>query len=353
MTPPGNPAAAGAPSARRILIILMGAIGDVVRALPLLGRLRRGYPDAHLAWAVEPLSEPLLRGHPWLDQVLVYERNHAPWSFPSFLRQVRQGRFDLVLDLQRHLKSGITAWVSAAPRRVGFAAANSKEYNYWFTSEQIEPQPPMRLKLMQYQAFAEYLGLPAAPVEFGLSAGAAEIARAQELIGELPAPLLAILLGSSWPSRDIFPEMAAETALSLHHNHGLTPLLIGGSKERELADAVMRRLGQIPAANLVGRTSLRDLLAIFPRCTAAFGPDCGPMHIAAAAGCPVVSLWGATAPERSAPWGFDELTIKAPIPCHPCYLRHCPIDRECMRRISPALVALTVERAMTAALQSA
>ncbi len=107
-----------------------------------------------------------------------------------------------------------------------------------------------------------------------------------------------------------------------------------------------RHLDGVPALNLAGRTSLRDLIAIFPECAAAFGPDSGPMHIAAAVGCPVVSLWGATAAERSAPWGFAELAISGAIPCHPCYLRKCPIGRECMRRISPEEVGVTVRRAL-------
>src|SRR5207302_7528915 len=92
---------------RRVLIVLMGAIGDVVRALPLLGRMRRAWPDAHIAWAIEPKSEPILRSHPWLDETIVYDRRHAPWHFLPFLNRIRAGHFDLVVDLQRHLKSGI------------------------------------------------------------------------------------------------------------------------------------------------------------------------------------------------------------------------------------------------------
>ena len=87
---------------KRILIVLNGAIGDVVRALPLLGRIRRGWPDAHIAWAIEPKSAPILDRHPWLDETILYDRRHAPWSFVPFLKRVREGRFDLAIDLQRH-----------------------------------------------------------------------------------------------------------------------------------------------------------------------------------------------------------------------------------------------------------
>src|SRR6202048_406329 len=78
---------------RRVLIVLLGAIGDVVRALPLLGRIRRAWPDAHISWAVEPKSAPVLEGHPWLNQVIVYDRTHAPWTFIPFLNRIRAGHF--------------------------------------------------------------------------------------------------------------------------------------------------------------------------------------------------------------------------------------------------------------------
>src|SRR5438132_12998021 len=120
------------PSRRRILIVLTGSIGDVMRALPLLGRVRRGWPDAYIGWAVEPKSEPLLRGHRWADKLIVYNRSYAPWTFVPFLRSIRSERFDLVLDLQRHFKSGLISIVSGAPQRLGFARSNTKDFNHLF-----------------------------------------------------------------------------------------------------------------------------------------------------------------------------------------------------------------------------
>jgi lipopolysaccharide heptosyltransferase I len=337
-------------SPHRVLIVLLGAIGDVVRALPLLGRIRKAWPNAHISWAVEPKSSAILEHHPWLDEVILYDRTHAPWTFPSFLRRVRNGQFDLVIDLQRHLKSGFTSRISGAPDRFGFAAPNTKEFNYLFSNHQIAPQPNMRLKLVQYQAFGDALGIPQSKIEFGLSATDDERARARELLRDAPRPMLAVILGSSWPSRVYFPDSTAAAIRRAACRDGdspaLFPVLLAGPDETKLADDVMRQLDGVPALNLAGHTSLRDLIAIFPECAVAFGPDSGPMHIAAAVGCPVVSLWGATAAERSAPWGFGELAISGAIPCHPCYLRQCPIGRECMRRISPEHVGDTVRRAL-------
>ena len=342
---------------RRVLIVLLGAIGDVVRALPLLGRIRRAWPDAQIAWAVEPKSQAVLEGHPWLDELIIYNRR-APLSFLPFLVRVRAGHFDLTLDLQRHLKSGIVSIASGARVRVGFDRSNGKEFNHLFSTRQIAPQPPMRLKLMQYQAFADALGLAPAPVEFGLVASDIERARAAAMLEGASRPRLAVILGSSWPSRIYFPDAIAavirEMAIARDGCPALFPVLIGsGRDEVALADQVVANLAgapvlNLPILNLAGRTGLRDLVAIFAECAAAFGPDSGPMHIAAAAGCPVVSLWGATAPERSAPWGFADLALAGAIPCHPCYLRECPIGRECMRRIAPAEVAAALRRALAA-----
>jgi heptosyltransferase I len=333
---------------KRVLIILLGAIGDVVRALPLLGRLRRAWPQAHIAWAVEPKSSPIIENHPWLDQLIVYDRRHAPWSFVPFLREVHACHFDLVVDLQRHLKSGIVGMVSGARDRIGFAVPNTKEFNHRFTTRQIEPQPNMRLKLMQYQAFADALGVPPAPIEFGLRLPPEEDARARAIVAGVRRPLVGVILGSSWPSRIYFPESVAavirELARPVDGSMPLFPVLIGGPDEVAIGDAVMRNLDGVEVLNLVGRTRLRELIGIFSECAVAFGPDSGPMHIAAAVGCPVVSLWGATAPQRSAPWGYAELAIHGEIPCHPCYLRDCPIGRECMWRITPADVIAMVRR---------
>lgn len=335
---------------RRVLIVLLGAVGDVVRALPLLGRIRHAWPDAHIGWAIEPKSASLLEGHPWLDEVIVYERAHAPWTFIPFLNRIRGGGFDLVVDLQRHLKSGLASRVSGARSRFGFSAANTKEFNHLFSNHRIEPQPNLRLKLLQYQAFGDALEIPPVPIAFGLAASNQERDRARAMLADAPRPLLAVILGSSWPSRIYFPDSTAavinELARAGENSPALFPVLLGGPDEAGLAADVMCRLGDTPALNLAGRTSLRDLIAIFPECAAAFGPDSGPMHIAAAVGCPVVSLWGATAAERSAPWGFAEFAINGAIPCHPCYLRQCPIGRECMRRISPSEVSAALRRAV-------
>ena len=332
---------------RRILIVLHGAIGDVVRAMPLALRVRRGFPRAHVAWAVEPPAAPLVAGHPAIDERIVFRRDLGPRAFLPFLREIRRGRFDLTLDLQRHLKSGIVSRASGAPRRIGFHRANTKEGNWLFNTETIPRLRHWSSKLHQYLAFAEHLGLDdGAPIEFGLAPERAEESRIDALLGGRSAPFIVVFVGSTWESRWWLAEETAGVLRALEDRHGLSAVIVGApGAEQRFADEIAMRAGK-SAVNLAGKTSLRDLIGLFARARAAFGPDSGPMHLAAAVGTPVVSLWGATSPERSAPHGSEDLAVVGSVACHPCYLRRCPIDRMCMRQIRVDAVLGALEAAL-------
>jgi len=326
--------------------VLHGAIGDVIRAMPLALRVRRGFPHAHVAWAVEPASAPLLEYHPAIDERIVFRRDLGPRAFLSFLRQVRRGGFDLVLDLQRHLKSGIVSRASGAPRRIGFHRANTKEGNWLFNTETVAPQRHWSSKLRQYLAFAEHLGLPEAPIEFGLALDRAGEARVDGLLDGRSEPFVVVFVGSTWESRWWFAAETAEVLRVLRARFGLSAVLVGApGKEQQLASEI-ERLAGAGVTNLAGRTSLRDLIGLFARSRAAFGPDSGPMHLAAAVGTPVVSLWGSTSPERSAPHGSEDLAVVGAVACHPCYLRRCPVGRLCMRQIRVDAVVGALEAAL-------
>jgi lipopolysaccharide heptosyltransferase II len=330
--------------AERILIVLLGAIGDVTRALPLANRLRAGYPRAHIAWAVEPAAAPVLANHPALDDRLVFERRGGATTFLAFLRRVRRERFDLVLDLQRHAKSGLVSAASRAPVRVGFHRHNAKELNWLWNTHTIEPVEPRGWKLDQYLRFADFLELPPSVPRFDLTLTEEEQASVTRLLASRTRPFAALFLGSNWESRLWFAERCAGVVDGLAER-GLDAVLIGGADVRELAAETVRR-STLPPLDLSARTSLRESYGVLARARVAIGPDSGPMHLAAAAGTPVVSLWGATTPARSAPFGSEHLVLVGRVPCAPCYLRRCPIGRQCMLDISVARVMAQVTRAL-------
>jgi lipopolysaccharide heptosyltransferase II len=325
--------------------VLLGAIGDVVRALPLLQRMRAAWPDAHITWAVEPAAAPIVTGHPALSRVVVFKRHEGVSAFARFLREVRQVEADLSLDLQRLFKSGMASWASRAPTRMGFHYRSSREGNWLFNNRFIPPVERFTSKLGHYQLFADELGLPRVPVSFGLQVTPEEAARAALLLQPAGDRLAVMFLGSTWPSRQWFAEAAAEVCRGLR-DRGVAPVLIGVQADAAFS-AEVESLSHGAALNYTGKTTLRDVIALASRATVAIGPDSGPMHIAAAVGTPVVSFWGATSPKRSAPYGFEQLVIQGEAPCVPCYKKECPIGRVCMQSITAAAVLERVDRVLT------
>jgi lipopolysaccharide heptosyltransferase II len=330
----------------RILIVLPGALGDVIRALPLLGRLRRAHPEAWIAWAVEPASAPLLVGHPWLDDTLVFARGEGLRAVLPFLRRVRAGRYECALDLGRGLKSALIAWASRAPTRLGFARRDGREGGWLLATRRLPPQGPEHPKLRQFLAFADALGLPPAPIEFGLAPTEAEAREAAALVAGLGEPLVAACVGSSCPSRYWLPERTAAVLRALRAAHGTSAVLLGTSADLGFAAETLRAVDGGGVRDLVGRTTVRQLLAVLSRTRLAFGPDSGALHLAAAVGARVVSLWGATSPLRSAPFASEDLVVRGEAPCTPCFLRTCPIGRVCMQAIGVETVVARAEAAL-------
>ena len=330
--------------ADRILLVLFGAIGDVVRALPLAQRLRAGYPRAHLAWAVEPAAAPLLAGHPALDARLVFDRAGGARALLRFCREIRRQHFDLTLDLQRHAKSGLVSVASGAPVRIGFHRRNAKELNWLCNTHTIDPVEPRGWKLEQYQRFADLLELPNGPLRFDITLTPAEEARVEALLAPRTRPFAGLFLGSTWESRRWFPASFARIVEALD-TRGLDAVLLGGGDTTAIAAEIAALTG-CPVRDLTARTTLRETYGVLARARLALGPDSGPMHLAAAAGTPVVSLWGATTPARSAPYGSEDLVLVGRVPCAPCYRRECPIDRWCMQTLTPARVLAPIARVL-------
>ncbi|HXG53414.1 MAG TPA: glycosyltransferase family 9 protein [candidate division Zixibacteria bacterium] len=330
---------------RRILIVLHGSIGDVARALPLANTLRRAYPEATLAWSVEPPSAPLVARHPAVDEVIVFDRPRWWRALPAFARRIRNGRFDLVLDLQRHFKSGLVSLLSGAPVRLGFHRLDAKEGNWIFNNHFIPAFGDGLPKLEHYMKFADYLGLERGPLEWRLEIDAAEAAAVRRLLEGVSARFAVLFAGARWESKRWFADQIAECARMLQQRYDLDVVLLGGKDEAAIAAEAVRRHGE-RIADLVGRTSLREALGVIARAQVAVGPDTGLAHLAAAVGTPVISLWGATSPLRTGPHGFGHLALQGRAPCAPCYRRRCPIGRICMRSIAVEEIADKVQLAL-------
>jgi len=332
---------------KKVLIVLHGSIGDVTRALPLAAMLRRSFPHLFLAWSVEPACFPLLQGNRAIDQIIVFDRARWWKSARDFLGRVRAGKFDLVLDLQRHFKSGLISWWSGAPRRLGFNRRDSKEFNWLFNNRRLPAYGDRIAKLEHYLKFADHLGIERTLPEWDFNLTAEEQAFVNRHLGESGGAFAVLFVGARWESKRWFPAQIAECAEHLRQEYDFKVVLMGGSSDRNLAGEACAR-ARSGLINLVGRTSLREAIGIIQRARLAVGPDTGLMHVAAAVGTPVVSVWGATRPERAGPYGFADLVIQGKAPCVPCERRKCPIDRVCMRSITASQIRYKIRDALAA-----
>jgi lipopolysaccharide heptosyltransferase I len=321
----------------RILIIKPSAIGDIVHALPVLNLMRRRWPEAHITWMVTAACAGMVESHPQINEVIRFDRtgSASAWRSPAaavrlarFMRELRERRFDLVVDLQGLFRSGWFAGQTKAPRRVGFA--NAREMGWLFyTARVISSWEDHAVE--RYLCMAEALGLGKEPVEFHFAVSDADRAAVATMLPEA-APYAVLLPGANWETKRWPVERFAALVNPIRQRFGLQSIIAGGSADRALA-------AQIPGAlDLTGKTNLHQLVALLERAALVIGADTGPTHIAAALNKPLVTMHGPTDAVLTGPYGRNDGVIRLDIPCSPCFSRKCA-HQSCLKwlAIEPVL----------------
>ena len=307
----------------RVLIVRLGAIGDVLRLFPAVRRLRACFPGLHLAWLVEDLSAPLLEDHPDLDDRIVLSRAaaraaagspRAVWPMVRHLRErLRSGRYDVAIDFQASLKSGFLTRLSGAERRVGLSPPHSREMSFLFVNEWVDLSSAHLNRVDRNLEIVGALGAGSGPVEPVLKERAEEGAEAERVLLEAGfegSPPIVLAPGTS--GRQAYKRWPVEhwsRLARLLSAAGLRSLVLWGPGEDDLAARVA---GEGDGARLAPRTGLRLAAAILRRSALFVGADTGPMHLAWVVGCPVVALFGPTDPGLNAPRGPGDQVLVAP-----------------------------------------
>lgn len=334
----------------RILIIKLGAIGDVVHSLPVLATLRACHPEAHLSWAVEEKAAPVLEGNRDLDELILLERKRlggfsAFHYFPRWLRILRAKRFDCALDLHHLFKSGIIAYASGAPLRVGFRKL--REGNFIFMNRWIRPDRRHSHAVDKYLSLLSALGIHEAKWvrRFPLAWDSGD----EKAIGQFLTqhglgqnePWVGVNPGANWESKRWMPERYAKVADQLVEQCGVQILVLWGPGERFVAEAVARAMTQKPL--IAPETTLKQLMALIHRCRLLISGDSGPLHIAAALGVPAVALFGPSDPIRNGPYGESHVVIQSSVPPATHY--------QIKERGSHWMEAITTEEVLAAAIR--
>ncbi len=322
---------------RRILIVKPSALGDIMHALPVASALRERFPEAYLAWVVNGPYAPLLENHPALDDVIRFDRNFlraglldGPLNLLRFLSRVYGEKFDLVIDLQGLLRTGIITLATGAKQRVGLKSA--REGAGWCYTQVVEDGTGVVHAVDRYWKVVEALDADRCPLTFQLELDSEAPRWAGEILRGWPRPWLAVGVGARWKTKRWLPEHFAGLVHRALTNFGGTAIFVGAPDEVALA-ARSASLIDGTVFDLTGKTSLMQLAALLQRCDVMIANDSGPLHLAVALGKPVVSPFTCTTVEKTGPYGQLQRGIQTRVPCQGSYLRECE-RMDCMTELT-------------------
>jgi heptosyltransferase-1 len=320
---------------QRVCLIKPSALGDIVQTLPVLSALRGLWPQAHITWVVKDCFADLLTDHPELDQIVTFKPNPIGGALVREMLRLfavlRREPYDLAIDLQGLLRSGSMAWATGAPRRIGFSCG--REGSRWCYTDIIDVPPHDMPVTQRYWKVVHALGGGAEipPASIGIQTSH-RLWALQKLAG-LPRPVLAIHPGAGWTTKRWPARHFSRIAEMAQRTYGASVVLIGGNdcrKEgREIADHC-----DGPVLDLTGQTRLRELAALCESVDVVLSGDSGPMHLAAAVGTPVVSIFTCTNVTRHAPFGQESRVVASHVHCAASHRKMCPA-MICMDELTP------------------
>jgi heptosyltransferase-1 len=336
--------------ARRIALIKPSALGDIVHSLPVLSALRQRFPEAHIAWVVNRGYEALLAGHPDRDETIAFDRSATRAGLMDtvlatlrFLSRLRRQRFDLVIDLQGLLRTGVMALASGALRRVGLASAREGATRS-YTDIVADTDPPHAIE--RYWKVAAALGIATKTIQFRLPVAPTATQWALRQLDAAPRPWLMLGVGARWQTKRWPVEHFAALALQAEHQFGGTAVFVGGPDEKLAALDTSRHL-RGPVRDLTGRTTLPQLAAVLQLADLMIANDTGPLHLAVALGRPVVAPFTCTQARLTGPYGQLAHAVETQVWCRGSLRKTC--DRlECMSELTPARLWPLVEEVLSA-----
>lgn len=294
---------------RRLCILRLSAIGDVCHTLPVVRTLQDHWPETHITWIIGKLEHSLLDGITGIE-FLPFDKRAGIAAVRDVKRQLDGHRFDALLHMQVALRASILSLGVRADVRIGFDRSRAKDWQWLFTNRRIAAREHEHVMDGLY-GFVDALGIPRGKPRWDIPINEKDAHFAAQVI---PAGqrTLAISPCSSQRARNFrnWPvSRFIDVARHAINSHGMAVIVTGGRSELEHEYA-----GQISAAvpactNLVGSTSLKQLHALLGRATVLVSPDSGPVHMANAAGTPVIGLYATSNPERTGPYLHREWTV--------------------------------------------
>lgn len=335
--------AAPGPGAR-VLIVRLGALGDIVHALPVLAALRTSRPDLRVDWLVDARYAGVLRLVDGLARLVVVRaaddgaddtgvRFAGAGGMLRALGFLRRQGYGAALDLQGLIKSAVFARGSGAARVIGFERRALRERQAaWCYGEQV-PADDRGHVVHKNLAMLAPLDVPSAGVTFPwrtLPSRAAEAVLADSRVAAAGGFVL-LNPGAAWENKRWPPERFGALAAGLAARHGLPSVVTWGPGEQERAAAVVAASSGHALAS--PPTALHDVLGLARAARLCVSGDTGPLHLAASVGTPLVALFGPTRPERNGPWRQEDVSVSRAGECVCFHKRRCVLGAPCIDRI--------------------
>ncbi|MFH1128937.1 MAG: lipopolysaccharide heptosyltransferase II [Candidatus Omnitrophota bacterium] len=326
---------------KRILIVRTDRIGDVLLSTPVIKVLRDNYPHAYIAMIVSPYSKEIVDGNPYLDEVIIYDkdRKHKSWlGSIKFSRNLKKRKFDLALILHPTNRMHLVTYLAGIPRRIGY----DQKLGFLLSDKITHTKQFGQKHEIEYNLdLIRYLGLETKDALVFMPLKAESEKWAEELLLKEQVTkkdkLLAIHPGASCPSK-IWPNgQFAEVADKLIEKYGFKVFVIAGPKDTALAQNVLENMLH-PAVNLGGKTSVSQMASLLKRCNLFISNDSGPVHVGSAVGVPVISIFGRSqkglSPTRWGPRGLRDKFLHETVGCIECLAHNCKKGFACLRAIS-------------------
>lgn len=285
----------------RFLIARLSSMGDVVCTLPAASALKASYPDSEVVWCVDPRFAGIVELCSAVDRVVVWPKEAAERK--AALGEL--GEFDAAFDLQGLWKSASVVRAVRAKRKLGYHWQRELS---WLFSQRVRPDATSLHVTDQYVDVVRAFGAECDRAEFSLKPDPADIAKVRSLLPQ--GDFVVCNAGAGWATKR-WPAAHFATLANTLSERGLRAVFIGAGPDRPAFEEV-QRAGAPAAFDLVGRTKVRELVALVSLARAHVGGDTGSTHIAAALGVPAIGLYSITRPERSCPYGQRHNTLYDP-----------------------------------------
>jgi len=331
------------------LIVRLGSLGDVVHAIPFAAALREHFPAARIDWMVDPRYVELLEMVPVIDRRIAIDprallRRAERARQLRMLNDIRRIQYDVVFDLQGLVKSAVLARAVGGKRVVGFSRVHLREpMARLLYTDAFDPGPATHVIDMNL-ALLSAVDAVDRRVRFPLAIPSS--ATVDSVVQRFPGGYVLINPGAAWPNKRWPPACFGAVAAALNDIYDKRSLVLWGPGERTLAQDVVAASGG--AADVSPPTTIKELAGIARAAHLMISGDTGPLHIAAAVGTPIVSLFGPTRPERNGPWAMYDIAISRVDGCDCHYERRCRRDVACITSISVDEVLDAVARRLDA-----